>query len=454
MFKLTDLPPKNLEGVQVEIIKNKEELIERLGLVDLDEIAENKAYVVREGGKPKILLHVGDIQEAASNLGSVAKTFKRVIVDLKEIDDVYKFINFTLLTYWDFDKYKSKRPEREIIFSTHGLDERSKKEAERAKAHAEAQMKAREWATEPPNVLNPSTFPNMIRELIKDLPIEMVVLEEEDLKKEGMELILAVGAGSEHRPKLVILEYKGGGKRVVLVGKGVTFDAGGYNLKPWEYMKNMHADMSGAAAVIAATIWAAKLGLGVDVVTLAPLVENLISGKAYKLEDIIRSYSGKYVHVSHTDAEGRLILADALAYAKRFSPELTVTLATLTGAQIVALGHDMAALYATNDEYARLIEEASKETGELVWRMPLYEKYKKRYLRSRVADINNIANVRTAGSIIGALFLSEFAPRPWVYLDIAGPAMAHEGNVDWASPYPTGWGTRLTLRALERFSQR
>ena len=165
-------------------------------------------------------------------------------------------------------------------------------------------------------------------------------------------------------------------------------------------------------------------------------------------EDLMGEYT------SLTDAEGRLILADALAYAKKFAPELTLTLATLTGAQIVALGHDMAALYATDDEYAKLVEEASKETGELVWRMPLYEKYKSRYLKSRVADLNNIASVRTAGSIIGALFLSEFAPKPWVYLDIAGPALAHEGNVDWASPYPTGWGTRLTLRTLEKLSQK
>ncbi len=452
MFRIVDLPPKNLEGVQVEIVHEKSTLVERLGLVDIDEIVENNAYIVREEGRTKILLYVTDEQEAASNLGSLAKSFKRVIVPLSEVEDVYKFINFTLLTYWDFDKYKSKKTERELIFTTYGLDEKKKKEVERAKAHAEAQLQAREWASEPPNVLNPSTFPNKVRELIKGLPIEMTVLEEEDLKKEGLNLILAVGAGSEHKPRLLILEYRGGGKKVALVGKGVTFDAGGYNLKPWEYMKNMHADMSGAAAVLAATIWAAKLGLNVNIITLTPLVENLISGKAYKLEDIIRSYSGKYVHISHTDAEGRLILADALAYAKNFSPELTITLATLTGAQIIALGHDMAALYSTEDQYAKLFEEASKETGELVWRMPLYEKYKQRYLKSKVADLNNIASVRTAGSIIGALFLSEFAPKPWVYLDIAGPAMAHEGNVDWASPYPTGWGTRLTLRVLEKLS--
>ncbi len=360
------------------------------------------------------------------------------------MDDAYSLIVGLALTAWDFDKYKSKKRETTVVFVHRKCDT-----VKKAIEHAKAQMFARELASEPPNVLNPKSFPERIFEAIRGLPIEVTILDKEDLEREGLNLLLAVGKGSDVPPRLLILEYNGGGKRVAMVGKGVTFDAGGYDLKPPEYMSGMHADMSGAAAVASATIWAAKMGLNVNLVTLIPLAENLISGRAYKPEDIIKSYSGKYVHISNTDAEGRLILADALSYAKKFSPDVTFTLATLTGAQIVALGYDIAALYSTDDSLAKLVEEASKETHELVWRMPLYEKYRK-YLDHPSADLANISKKRQAGSIMGALFLKEFAPEPWVYLDIAGPAMANSIGVDWASPYPTGWGTRLMLSTLER----
>ncbi|ALU12065.1 leucyl aminopeptidase [Ignicoccus islandicus DSM 13165] len=364
---------------------------------------------------------------------------------MRDVDDPYPIITGTALTSWQFDKYKSNKKERRIYFV---VDNCERGEVKRALLHSEAQMFARELASEPPNQLNPSTFPKLVMDQAKGLPIDVTVLDQDDLKKEGLELLLAVGKGSDIPPKLLILHYDGEGRRVGLVGKGVTFDSGGYNLKPANYMKNMHADMSGAAVAAAATIWAAKLGLKVKLTTIVPLAENLVSGRAYKMEDVIRSYSGKYVHIGNTDAEGRLILADALTYIKKFSPQVTFTLATLTGAQIIALGYDIAALYSTSDDYAKLIEEASKYTGELVWRMPLYEKYRSD-LDHPVADMTNISSKRQAGSIIGALFLKEFAPDPWVYLDIAGPAMAHEANVRWASPYPTGWGTRLMLKSFE-----
>ena len=445
-LSLTDVTPDKLAGVKVKIFTNRDEFSEFASpFVDPTEIRDGSVVQLKKDGEAYVAAYCEDSFSCATSIGKVLSKIKLSVVDLKEVEDVYPFIVGIPLTAWRFDKYKSERKDVEIMFSV-----KNKKAAEEALIHARAQMFARELASEPPNVLNPATFPKRVMEAAKGLPVEFEVLEEEDLKKEGLELLLAVGKGSEVSPRLLIMRYRGGGRKVALVGKGVTFDAGGYNLKPPNYMKNMHADMSGAAVAAAATIFAAKLGLNVNVGTYIPLAENLISGRAYKMEDIIKSYSGKYVHIGNTDAEGRLILADALSYAKRSSPEITVTMATLTGAQIIALGYDIAALYATRDEDATTFQEASKRTHELVWRMPLYEKYRK-LLDHPSADIDNVSNVRAAGSIIGALFLKEFAPERWVYLDIAGPAMANEGNAWWCSPYPTGWGARLLLEALKKY---
>ncbi len=443
-LKCTELPAEKLPGVKVELIRDKEEYLDRLNNLLLpEELEESKSFVVKEGNQIKVLALLDeDPFETGASIGDVISKFSAVVLDLREVEDPYPLVTALALKAWHFDKYKSKKKELKVYLSVDDCDK-----VKKAIDHAEAQMFARELASEPPNVLNPETFPKYVLEKIRGLPIKAAILNKEDLEKEGLNLLLSVGKGSDVPPRLLLLEYQGGGKNVALVGKGVTFDAGGYNLKPSDYIAGMHADMSGAAAVASATIWAAKMSLPVNIIAAMPLAENLISGRAYKPEDIIESYSGKYVHISNTDAEGRLILADALTYVKKFNPEVTFTLATLTGAQIIALGYDMAALYSTDDNWARLVEEASKKTGELVWRMPLYEKYRK-YLNHPAADLANISKKRQAGSIMGALFLKEFAPTPWVYLDIAGPAMAHMIGVDWSSPYPTGWGTRLMLETL------
>jgi len=445
-LKLTDVPPERLVGVKVKIFKNKDDFVEFASpFYTVEEVKPNSVVKVKKDGEGYVAAFCEDDFECATSLGKVLKQLRTSVVDLTNVEDPYPYITGIALTAWEFDKYKSEKREVEIVFSTP-----NKEVAQEALRHAEAQMFARDLASEPPNVLNPKTFPERVMEKVKGLPIEVEVLDENDLKKEGLELLLAVGKGSDVPPRLLIMRYYGGGEKLAMVGKGVTFDAGGYNLKPANYMKNMHADMSGAAAVAAATLYAAKLNLNVNLESYIPLAENLISGRAYKMEDIIRSYSGKYVHIGNTDAEGRLILADALAYAKRSSPKVTFTLATLTGAQIIALGYDIAALYATHDEDAEKVEEASKRTKELVWRMPLYEKYKEE-LKHPSADLSNVGKGRGAGSIIGALFLKEFAPERWVYLDIAGPAMAHEANAWWCSPYPTGWGARLMLATLKEY---
>ncbi len=440
----TDIPPERLEGVKVKVYTSKDEFLDLVGPVWEEELEGDVCEHIKRDSEHVLACYCKDPFYCGATIGKAVSKYNVAVLDTSPFEDPYKFVVGVSLTAWKFDKYKSKKRDVRLIFYN-----KDKGKLRKAIEHAKAQMFARELASEPPNVLNPRTFVERIYEAVKGLPIEVQVLEKEDLEKEGLNLLLSVGKGSDVPPRLLILRYSNGGKKISLVGKGVTFDAGGYCLKPADYMKGMHADMSGAAAVAAATIWAARLNLEATVSTFIPLAENLISGRAYKVEDIIKSYEGKFVHIDNTDAEGRLILADALAYSKKEKSDLTVTLATLTGAQIVALGYDIAALYATHDEDAKLFEEASKYTNELVWRMPLYERYKK-YLKHPSADINNISKVRQAGSIMGALFLREFAPERWVYLDIAGPALAFEGNVDWSSEYPTGWGTRLLLEAMER----
>ncbi len=448
-LSVTDVEATKLSGIKVKPFTDKDTFVEFVSpLVTAEEAEPEKPIALKKDGEAYVAVLCKDPFFCGASAGKAVPKAPSIVVDLSPFDDPYPFITGFAVAAWNFDKYKSKKKEVNVTFSV------SKEAMERARyalQHAQAQMFARELAAEPPNVLNPKTFPERVIEAARGLPIEFEVLEKEDLEKEGLNLLLAVGKGSDIPPRLLILRYNGGGgKKIGLVGKGVTFDAGGYNLKQPKYMANMHADMSGAAAVAATTIYAAKMNLNVNLVAYIPLAENLISGRAYKMEDIIKSYEGKYVHIGNTDAEGRLILADALSYIKRESPDVTFTLATLTGAQIIALGYEIAALYATHDEDAKVVEEAAKVTRELVWRMPLYERYSK-LLQHPSADLNNIGNgAYTPGSIIAALFLKEFAPERWVHLDIAGPAMAHEGNVDWTSPYPTGWGTRLMLETVRR----
>ncbi len=322
----------------------------------------------------------------------------------------------------------------------------------------EACRLGRDLANAPASEVNPDTFPARVEDAFKELPVRVEVLDEGRLKEEGLNGVLAVGSGSARRPRLLIIEYAGGGEGLpwyVVVGKGVCFDAGGLDLKQARSMEWMKYDKSGAAYAVAVAYAAAKLGLKLNLAILTPLVENLPSGASYKPRDIVRMYNGVTVEVVNTDAEGRLILADTIAYAvRRYSPKAVVDLATLTGGVVVALGCHAAGLFTNNDVIRDAMLEASKETGERVWPLPLWREYY-RDIESEVADLKNVGYPGTASPIIGAAFLSRFAGNtPWAHLDIAGVAKVHEEGP--RKPYysaggsggATCFGVRLVLNFL------
>lgn len=284
---------------------------------------------------------------------------------------------------------------------------------------------ARDLVSAPGNEMTPSELAREAQTVAAERKKVFVkVLEAEEMKKLGMNALLGVASGSCQPPKFIILEYKGGKKAeapVVLVGKGLTFDTGGISIKPAEKMDEMKSDMSGAAAVIGTVKAVSCLHLPVNVVGLIPATENLPGGRAYKPGDILKSLSGLTIEVVNTDAEGRLILADALAYAGRFKPAAIIDIATLTGACIVALGDHVTGLLGKDDDLKRRLKEAAEKTGERVWELPLWEDYHEE-IKSDVADYKNSAG-RPAGTITAAAFLSKFVGNyPWAHLDIAGPA--------------------------------
>jgi len=312
---------------------------------------------------------------------------------------------------------------------------------------------ARDLVNEPPNVLYPVEFARRARELTK-LGVKVEVLGVAAMKKLGMGALLGVGQGSEHESQLVVMQWNGArGKNdqpVAFVGKGVCFDSGGLSLKTGAGMMGMKGDMGGAAAVTGAIRALATRKARVNAVGVIGLVENMPDGKAQRPDDVVKSMSGQTIEVLNTDAEGRLVLADALWYAQtRFKPKFVVDLATLTGAIMVALGLENAGLFSNDDKLAANITDAGKKVGEPVWRLPLGAAYD-RMLRSKIADMKNITGTTNAGSIAAAQFLQRFvvSKTAWAHLDIAGVAWQDGEHKPLAPSWGVGWGVRILDRLV------
>ena len=356
-----------------------------------------------------------------------------------------------------FDKYKTRKKDSEdngveaphfIIGSSHGVAARLA--AQERFAVAEGVELARNLVNEPPNVLFPAEFADRAQALEK-LGVDVETLDEKAMGKLGMNALIGVGRGSSRESRLVAMRWNGARskrtKPIAVVGKGVCFDSGGISIKPSAGMEDMKGDMGGAACVVGLMHALASRKAKVNVVGIIGLVENMPDGDALRPGDIITSMSGQTIEIVNTDAEGRLVLADALWYAQEtYSPRAIIDLATLTGAILVALGHEAAGLFSNNDELAQHLVSAGEATGEKVWRMPLGAAYDK-LIDSKFADMKNTGG-RHGGSITAAQFLQRFVKEtPWAHLDIAGTAMGSppsDVNPSWGS----GWGVRLLDRLM------
>jgi leucyl aminopeptidase len=321
--------------------------------------------------------------------------------------------------------------------------------AEAARICAEAQNRARDLQSTPANVATPSHLAARAEEIAAAFPaVSAEALDRAQIEAKGMGGLAAVSQGGPVEPRLIVLRYAGGGSgpTLGLVGKGVTFDTGGISLKPGAGMEEMKMDMSGAAAVLEAVAAIAELELAIDLIAVIPSTENMPSGSAVKPGDVITQHNGKTVEVNNTDAEGRLILADALSYAVELGAERLVDLATLTGAVVIALGSTYAAVISNDEELAEELIAAGGRSGELTWRLPLHPEFKE-LMKGTVADLSNLASKRKAGTITAASFLEEFVGEtPWAHVDIAGTAW--DVGREYTGKDASGYGVRLLVELV------
>jgi leucyl aminopeptidase len=313
----------------------------------------------------------------------------------------------------------------------------------------------RELSNMPGGDMTPAVLSSSIKKAIKGTKIKMKVLEEGDMRKLGMGALLGVGKGSVEKSKFIILEYVGKLEKnpIVLIGKGVTFDTGGINLKPEAGLTEMNMDMSGASAVAHAIIAAAKLGIKRRVIGLIPSVENMPSGESLRPGDVLKSMSGQTIEIQSTDAEGRLILADAHTYAERYNPSLVVDVATLTGAALVALGERASVILTKDKKLEDLVYALGQESGDFVWPLPLWDEYEVE-IKGATADLANVKSQgtpRAGGTILGAMFVYQFAKKfpAWVHIDIA-PRMTAVFD-EYLSKGAAGAPVRLLVKLMEKF---
>lgn len=322
-----------------------------------------------------------------------------------------------------------------------------KKAVATASVVSEAVYRARDWVNLPPNVLYPETFAEQARSALKDERVAVEVLDEKALQKGGYGGILAVGGGSDHKPRLVRMQYapRGAKFHLALVGKGITFDSGGLDIKPAGGMAGMKFDMSGAAAVIAAVKAVAALGLKVKVTAYAAMAENMPSGSAYRSGDVLTMFDGQTVENYNTDAEGRLVMADAIGRAALDEPDMILDVATLTGACMVALGMRIAGLMASDDDTADRVLDAAEAAGEEFWQLPINDEVRDQ-LKSEIADFRSGGRNRWGGALHAGAFLHRFVPEgiTWAHMDIAGPA----NNEDAPHGYTPKGGTGVAVRTL------
>jgi leucyl aminopeptidase len=373
--------------------------------------------------------------------------------------------NIQLASY-SFNKYKTdKKHESTLkeVMLCGGLNKAAKAGFDRGLIVGECVNDARDIANTPGDDMTPNKLATEAKIMAKGTKVTVKVLDEKAIQKEGLHALWAVGKGANDMPRFIVMEYWGAGKPtakssdtklkpIVLIGKGITYDTGGLNVKPSGSMHDMHMDMSGGSSVMATIVCAAKLGVKKNIVAIIPAAENAVSDRAMRAGDIIKSHSGKTIEVLHTDAEGRLVLADGLSYAKQYDPRVIVDVATLTGAALVALGQHASAILTQDDKLSDTLRELGEESGDYVWPLPLWDEYKPALTKSRADVVNILPNFsRFGGTIEGAAFLSFFAPKnvPWAHLDIA-PRMDSIPS-DKLAKGSTGEPVRLLVKFVENY---
>ncbi|MFI1579408.1 leucyl aminopeptidase [Embleya sp. NPDC020630] len=381
-----------------------------------------------------------------------------VVLPLAGAEAVGAFGEGVLLGAYSFETYREKSREgrkdavKDVVLLGLKANKAVKAATERAAITAESVNHARDLVNTPPNDLNPKDFAAIAVDTGKNAGFKVEVLDDKALAKGGFGGILGVGQGSANRPRLVRLGYTHpkAKRTIALVGKGITYDSGGISLKPAGSNETMKMDMGGAAAVLGAVTAVARLGLEVNVTGWLALAENMPSGTAIRPGDVLRMYGGRTVEVLNTDAEGRLVLADAITRACEESPQMLIDVATLTGAMMVALGNDMYGIMANDDTFRDAVYDAATRAGEQAWPMPLPADMRKQ-MDSPIADLKNMGNSRMGGGLIAGIFLQEFVAEGvhWAHLDIAGPAF-HEGE---AGGYRAKGGTGVAVRSLLQVAQ-
>lgn len=358
-------------------------------------------------------------------------------------------IEAAILATRQFDKYRSKSKDKVHHLKSIQIVAKESEEFETTKTICEAVNATRDLQDTPPGDMGPQDFADAAKKMADETGLSIDIWDEKKLAQENYNTILAVGKGSARQPRLVTLEHKhpDAKRTICLVGKGITFDTGGYNLKPTGFMEEMKYDMSGAAVVFGIMQAVAKMKVPVNVIGICALADNMVSANAFLPSDIIRTAHGVTVEVGNTDAEGRLVLADALHHATLRKPDAIIDFATLTGACVVALGTSTAAALGNDEELAEELVQAGNLVGERIWPLPLFEEYEED-IKSKIADIKNIGYKREAGTISAAAFLKNFVDDyPWVHLDIAG--VAEVDRPRYFTQYGgTGWGVRTMIEWL------
>lgn len=400
---------------------------------------------------------IGVLKEKGAS--SISTTLPQTVRDMFSNEEAGQVIaEGSILAHYDFSEHKSNTKEKikplktinlVLALRQNGIKD-IEKGAQKGARIAEAVFVTRNLISHPANVATPSHLAAIASEQGKKLGFKVTVLEKKDMEKLKMGALLGVAQGSIEPPKFLVLEYFNGNKKdkpYVIVGKGVTFDSGGISIKPSPGMEDMKTDMSGGAAAIGTMVAAAAIKLPINLVALIPATENLPGGRAYKPGDILTSMSGQTIEILNTDAEGRLIMADALCYAERYEPRAVIDIATLTGACVVALGSHASGLLGNNESLKKQLIKAGEETGERLWELPLWDPYKDQ-IKSDVADMKNVGG-KEAGTITAGAFLDKFATKyHWAHLDIAGTAWKKEGG-PYTPKGAVGVGVRLLVRFLE-----